>query len=230
MSTPPPNTINHDTAARLIKLTPDELAKLVSQGHIPRVGKDAYLLPALVQAYIDHLRAEHQRQRERPTQEEIAEHLDISTRRVRELATEWGIESKTLALSAWRLTYLRQLREKAAGRATDGNLDLATERAGLAKEQKDRVAMQNAVTRRELAPVILIEQVLAKAGSKVAGILDAIPGMVRRRIPALSADEIRLIADEVSRARNIAAAVTLADIVDEIDEPSTPADIPEIDT
>lgn len=211
MSTPP-NTINHDTAARLLKLTPDDLARLVAQGHIPRVAKDAYLIPPLVHGYIDHLRADHQRLIERPTQDEIAEHLDISTRRVRELSTEWGVESKTIDLATWRLTYLRQLREKAAGRATDGTLDLATERAHLAKAQRERVEMQNAVTRRELAPVILIEQVLANAGSKVAGILDAIPGMIKRRVTALSAENINLIAVEIARARNLAAAISIEDL------------------
>ena len=75
--------------------------------------------------------------------------------------------------------------------------------------------MQNAVTRRELAPVVLIEEVLTRAGSRVSGILDAIPGMIRRRVVGLSSSDIELIAVEVARARNIAAAISLDDLFDE---------------
>lgn len=74
--------------------------------------------------------------------------------------------------------------------------------------------MQNAVTRGELAPVILIEEVLTKAASKTAGILDAIPGMIRRRVPQLTADDIDLIAGEVAKARNTVARMSLADLAD----------------
>lgn len=109
-------------------------------------------------------------------------------------------------------TYCSHLREQAAGRAAGGDLDLAKERAGLAREQRERIAMQNAVTRGELAPVALLEEVLSKAGAKIAGTLDAIPGAVKRRVPSLSSDEIKNIASEIARVRNIVAAMSLADL------------------
>jgi phage terminase Nu1 subunit (DNA packaging protein) len=108
--------------------------------------------------------------------------------------------------------YCSHLREQAAGRAGNGGLDLADERAGLAKAQRERIEMQNAVTRGELAPVVLIEEVLSKAGSKIAGILEAIPGAVKRRVPSLSADEIKSIAGEIARVRNIVAGMSLEDL------------------
>lgn len=109
--------------------------------------------------------------------------------------------------------YCGHLRETAAGRSSeDSELDLVAERARLAKEQADRIALQNEVTRRELAPVHLIEQVLSQAGARVSGILEAIPGMIKRRLPSLSADEVELITREVAKARNIAAAVSLDDL------------------
>jgi phage terminase Nu1 subunit (DNA packaging protein) len=114
--------------------------------------------------------------------------------------------------------YCSHLREQAAGRSTNGDLDLATERAGLAKAQREKIEMQNAVTRGELAPVSLIEEVLSKAGSRVAGILEAIPGAVRRRVPNLSAEEIKNITGEIARVRNIVAAVSLADLREEGEE------------
>lgn len=75
--------------------------------------------------------------------------------------------------------------------------------------------MQNAVTRRELLPAILIEEIMTRAGSKVAGILDAIPGMIRRRDARIPATILDLIVGEVARARNIAAAVTLKNLCED---------------
>lgn len=123
----------------------------------------------------------------------------------------------------WLRCYTAHLREVAAGRADSGDLVLASERARLAKEQADRVAMLNAEKRGELAPAYLLEEVLAKAGAKVSGILAAIPGAIKRREPGLSAASVRLIQDEVAKACNIAAAVTLDDL--DVDIPPDDGDV-----
>lgn len=149
------------------------------------------------------------------TQRAIADHLDMSQQATSQWLGRLDIDWKTASIDAIRIAYIRALREQAAGRAASGDLDLAAERAGLAKAQRERIEMQNAVTRKELAPVILIEEVLANAGSKVAGILDAIPGMIKRRVAGLSANDIDLIAGEVAKARNIAAEVSLEDLQDD---------------
>ena len=162
-------------------------------------------------------------------QQDIAEHLDLSQGAVSQWMDRLGLDWRTTSLDVIRVEYIREIREQAAGRSASGDLDLATERAGLAKAQRERIEMQNAVTRRELAPVILIEEVLAKAGSKVAGILDAIPGMIKRRVAGLSSDDLDLIAGEVARARNIAAAVSLDDLKDEAQSNDEPAPFEELD-
>lgn len=146
------------------------------------------------------------------TQSEFGEHVGIGQSAVSSLVAA-GIVDLEHGLTRSRLDYCRHLREVAAGRrAQYGGLDLAAERAGLAREQRERLAMQNAITRGELGPITLIEQVIAKAGSKIAGILDAIPGACRRRNAALTSDDLRTIADECARARNVAAAMSLADL------------------
>lgn len=109
----------------------------------------------------------------------------------------------------WLQCYCAHLREQAAGRAAAGELDLATERAALAREQRDRIAMQNAVTRRELAPVATLEMALATIGRKVAAVLEAIPVAIKRRSKNLTAEDIEIITGEINRARNIAAAAQL---------------------
>lgn len=148
-------------------------------------------------------------------QKEIAEHLDLSQPAVSGLMDRLGIDWKTSTMDEIRVAYIRHLREQAAGRAASGDLDLATERARLAKEQADKVAMQNAVTRGDLAPVVMIEEVLTKTAARIAGIFDAIPGLVRRRVPSLRSDEIELIAAEIARIRNVVAGMSLADLNDE---------------
>lgn len=145
-------------------------------------------------------------------QRTIADHLDLSQQAVSQIMEEMEINWKSATLKQVRVAYIRRLREQAAGRAAAGDLDLAGERARLAKEQADRVAMQNAVTRGELAPVVLLEQVLAATAGKVAGIFDAIPGMVRRRVPRLTREELDLIAAEIAKARNAVAAMSLEDL------------------
>lgn len=142
-------------------------------------------------------------------QQVIADHLDLSQGAVSQWMDRLGIDWRAAGLDEIRVAYIRELREQAAGRAAIGDLDLATERARLAKEQADKIAMQNAVSRGELAPVVLIEEVLTNAAAKVAGVLDAIPGMVRRRVPRLASDEIDLIAVEVAKARNVVASMSL---------------------
>ena len=149
------------------------------------------------------------------TQQEIADHLDMSQQAVSGLCSEIGLDWRSATLDEVRVRYIRRLREQAAGRAAAGDLDLVGERARLAKEQADRVAMQNAVTRGELAPVALIEEVLALAGARASRILDAIPGAIRRREPSLSADTIAVIARDIAKVRNIAATVSLAQLRDE---------------
>ena len=134
------------------------------------------------------------------TQQGIAKHLDLSQAAVSTLMADLGIDWKTASLNEIRVAYIRRLREQAAA---------------LAKAQRERIEMQNSVTRGELAPVVLIEEVLTKAASKTAGILDAIPGMIRRRVPVLTADDIDLIAGEVAKARNLVAAMSLADLKDD---------------
>ena len=151
-------------------------------------------------------------------QHDIAEHLDMSQQAVSQWLARLAIDLADSTLDDIRVAYIRSLREQAAGRAASGDLDLAAERAGLAKAQRERIEMQNAVTRRELAPVVLIEEVLAKAGSRVAGILDAIPGMIKRRVHSLTSGDIDLIAGEVARARNVAAAISLDDLLDEVQQ------------
>jgi len=145
------------------------------------------------------------------SQAEFAEIIGVSQARVSQMVADGLLIRGDTALE-WISAYCDNLREIAAGRAAGGGLDLATERARLAAEQADRISMQNAQTRSELAPVSLIEQVLVNAASRIVGILDAIPGAVRRRLPQLSAADIEMVGAEVAKARNTVASMSLDDL------------------
>jgi len=148
------------------------------------------------------------------TQREFGQLVGISQPAVSDLLKrEVLFENGTAA--EWLKSYCSHLREQAAGRSGTGELDLVTERARLAKEQADRISLQNYVSRRELAPVILIEEVLAKAATKISGIFDAIPGMIRRRVASLTSEDIDMITAEIAKARNIIAAMSLGDLDDD---------------
>jgi len=148
------------------------------------------------------------------TQKVFGEIVGISQPAVSDLIKR-GILTDGDIASNWLVAYCSHLREQAAGRAgSDGSLDLVSERARLAKEQADKVAFQNAITRNQLAPVDLLEEVLAKAAARINGVFDAIPGMIKRRVPSLSSEDIDLISGEIARGRNIVAAISLNDIND----------------
>jgi phage terminase Nu1 subunit (DNA packaging protein) len=148
----------------------------------------------------------------RPTQTEFAALVGISQPAVSGLLAR-GIILEGGTIGQWSAAYCDHLREQAAGRAAAGDLDLAGERARLAKEQADKVAMQNAVSRGELAPVAAMESVLAAVGARVGKILDTIPGLVRRRVPGIPAPVLDLIAADIAKCRNMAAAMTLDDLM-----------------
>lgn len=153
------------------------------------------------------------------TQAAFGQAVGISQAAVSQLVSR-GVLTPEAVGSVWLVEYCSHLREQAAGRAAEGGLDLATERARVAKEQADKLAMQNAVTRKELAPTYLLEDLLAKAGAKVGAILETIPGMIKRRNAAMNAADVAAIKAEVDKARNAIAHLSLADIEQTEDDES----------
>jgi phage terminase Nu1 subunit (DNA packaging protein) len=69
--------------------------------------------------------------------------------------------------------------------------------------------MENAKARREIAPIALLEAVLARTSRQIAGILEAIPVQIKRQAPELPPEVRDLIAAEINKARSLAANVEL---------------------
>lgn len=132
---------------------------------------------------------------------ELARALGVSSRTVRKLAAR-GLVVKT-ARGAYDLVpsiqrYCEHLRSVAAGHGgEDAALDLATERARLAKEQADGHALKNAAARAELVPVPEVERRWADILRRVRSGLLAVPSRSRQRLPHLTAHDVTVIDQEV---------------------------------
>jgi phage terminase Nu1 subunit (DNA packaging protein) len=194
--------IGHDAAASLLNVAPDVLTKLVGSGVVRRAGHGQYSPAHIIRDYIAYLQGEPDRRERAPTQQEIAAHLDMSDRNLRDVLERLDLDHKEAPLSKIRVGYIRQLREQAAGRASDGPLDLAQERAALAREQRMGIEIKNAVLRGEYAAVTLLAEVLATASQAVAQRFDHLPGQLRKTCAELPPEAIDVVMTAIADARN----------------------------
>ncbi|AJY28731.1 hypothetical protein BTM_3144 [Burkholderia thailandensis 34] len=64
-----------------------------------------------------------------PTQQQIAEHLDLDQSAVSRFVDKVGFDYRSATIDETRIAYVRHLREIAAGRASESGIDLVAERA-----------------------------------------------------------------------------------------------------
>lgn len=158
-------------------------------------------------------------------QAEFAALVGVSEAKVSQLISD-GILQRGQTGHAWLLAYCERLREQAAGRASGevGGLDLVQERAGLAREQRIKYEIANAVARGEYAPISLLTEVLATASQAVVDRIDMLPGQLRKVAPDLP-DMVRQTLDTtIASARNEWARATAELVVRHFDDDS--ADVP----
>lgn len=158
------------------------------------------------------------------TQAEFGAAVGISQQAVSQLV-QAGVLREGAAAADWLQAYCHRLREQAAGRmgAGDSGLDLATERAALARAQREGIEIKNAVLRGDYAAVSLLSEVLATASQAVAERFEHLPGQVRKACPDLPATAIDQVMKIIADARNewvrqTAALVPAAVLADD-DEP-----------
>lgn len=126
---------------------------------------------------------------------------------------ERGTLSPGATADQWLLEYCGNLREVSAGRLASGDLDLAEQRARLAFEQANRVEMQNAITRREYAPLGVLVELISGAAAQIGVIFDALPGKIRREVPGLPSTALDAIARELAKGRNAIADMKIEDVL-----------------
>lgn len=216
----PIGTISHDAAAGLLQVTPDQLTRLVGDGTVRRHAPGKYVPAQILRDYIAHLSAAEARFDGLRTQADLAAHLDMSERNLRDVLEVLGLDHKRVPQRDVRVAYIRHLRETAAGRASgsgDGGLDLVQERAALAREQRIRLELVNAATRAEQAPVELLGDALAKAIEVMVAELDQIDGLLAQTAPDLPDAARRAVLACVTSARNKIASRGAQLVLDAID-------------
>lgn len=160
----------------------------------------------------------------------IAALLGLSSRRISQLAEE-GIAVRTgpgtFDAAVTIQNYVRHQAGKAGNQAA--TLDLNAERARLAREQADQIALKNAVTRGEVLEAEAVAQQWEGIVAEVRSAMLAVPGRLRRRAgAALDAAAITLIDHEIREALT-ALANADADQAARLDEGETAAEDETID-
>jgi terminase small subunit / prophage DNA-packing protein len=122
-------------------------------------------------------------------------------------AVSEGILTPGQSYKEWLLAYCKRLREMAAGRYSAGDLDLTEERARLARAQSERIEMENAVKRGELAPIDTLRDAIIPAMTQISALMDAIPVKLKREAPHLTATDLEIVKREIANAMNLAAQV-----------------------
>lgn len=125
--------------------------------------------------------------------------VGINQPRVSQLVAA-GILKKGAPMRVWLLAYCANIREQAAGRSTEGDLDLSQERAALAREQRVSYEIKNAVARGDYAPVGLLADVLASASQAIIDRFDALPGRLKKARPSLTPEDHEAIQGAIGAA------------------------------
>ena len=152
---------------------------------------------------------------------QVAEHLDMSRQNATDLFSRGvlpgGRGQGKADIDECRVAYIRHLRSKAGGGTGDAgaDLDLASERARLAKEQADRQEMLNAQMRGELLARPDVDAAVSAAFARVRAKLLSVPGKAAAEVVAVDqpAEAEALIRDAVCEALEELAGTTVADLV-----------------
>jgi phage terminase Nu1 subunit (DNA packaging protein) len=115
--------------------------------------------------------------------------------------------------------YCHRLREVAAGRGWvegAGGLDLAQERAALAREQRMGHEIKNAVARREFASVLLLARTLATASQAVVERFEQLPAALARECPELPDAARTAVMRTIAAARNEWTARTIRLVTEDL--------------
>lgn len=157
-------------------------------------------------------------------QKELAQHLDLTDRQVRNLLADGILPTSRgnggLNLQDCRLAYIRYLRglgsgqvKAEAGHLVEDGIDtlveyhLMIEKVRLTKAQAVAQEKKNEVMEQQLIPVEIATFVLSKVSSHIASVLDTVPQKLRRKHPEMDARLLESLEREIAVARNLAAEV-----------------------
>jgi phage terminase Nu1 subunit (DNA packaging protein) len=154
------------------------------------------------------------------TQKEVAEHLDLSDRWVRNLTKSGVLPSSRgtggYDIDACRLAYIAYLRGVSSGQVRnggdesgDGENGKVDYQAELEKEKWREKKRENDLAEAEIAPGSLLRECLEGVCNQVIPILDSLPLEMKRLNPKLTGHDIQTVKKAIARARNAIADVSI---------------------
>lgn len=147
------------------------------------------------------------------TQQELAEHLDLSSRRIRGLVKDGILPASKgrggYNLEICRLAYIRFLRGKANGQVkqeADTQPEIEGDYARMLEREKWREKKrQNDVEEGLVAPVDLLTYALEKVAAQMVPILESLPLNMKRNWPEITGDQTMLVKQSIAECRNAIA-------------------------
>ena len=97
------------------------------------------------------------------------------------------------------------------GKVKSDEIDLQTERALLAAEQRRKLQRENDIEEKLLAPVSLLTDALINTGKQIIPILDSLPLTMKRYWPEITGDQITMVKKSIAKCRNAIADMELDD-------------------
>lgn len=156
------------------------------------------------------------------TQAEIGKYIGLSDRTVRQLMKDGIIPNKSgrsgYDLPACVLAYCQHLRSQSqqdsngfvpADSDDIAGINSAYQDARLVKLRADHLEEKLKIMRKQNVPVEAIEYVLSRVAAELRGLLDPLPGQVKKQMPQLSAAAVEELKKMVTKAGNVCSRVTV---------------------
>jgi len=120
------------------------------------------------------------------TQKDIAEHLDLSTKRVSELIRDGILPSKRgrspLNIAVCRFAYISYLRKLGGYNKKTGTADIAEEKTRLTKAQADKAELEVSSLEGELIPAKLVQDTWTDLVASIRAKLLGLPSKVAHQV------------------------------------------------
>ena len=137
------------------------------------------------------------------TQRDLAEHLDLSIKRISELIRDGILPSKMgrspLNLDVCRIAYISYLRKLGGYHKKSGTADIAEEKTRLTKAQADKAELEVSSLEGELIPAKLVQDTWSDLVANVRAKLLGLPSKIAHQVIAVETfqDAELIIKDQV---------------------------------
>ncbi|KWV43423.1 hypothetical protein AS156_25240 [Bradyrhizobium macuxiense] len=190
--------ISEELAARLLCVETTELTKLRRMKIVTPVTTSPvkYRLSDVVREYVKHLRGE------KASAAECAQHLDLNRRNFHDLIDRGVVgrqPERGYVLADVRLSYIRHLRETAAGRSEAAD-PIASARARLLTAKAEQAEGEAKRANSGYAPISTLKVALARSMTALRELLLSTPGQLAHRLVGLDRASIHRELDRHMRA------------------------------